>query len=111
MNEVREKPVPDPVVPPLLFWMAISVPPSMIYCASLTVRVMLKEIEGQLVLAILIVLFMFLVIAVCLALFHHAAGKRYRGVSLEYLCAAFFLGQAIVCTAVWLCFFLPLLRF
>lgn len=98
------------MVPLTRLWISVAAPPSIVYSISLVVRFTIKgEPETKFIPAALIALFMFSVIAVFLMLFYHAVGRRYRGASLEYLCAAFFLGQVIVCTGIWLCFFLPLL--
>lgn len=111
MNEIPKKPESARVVPLTLLWISLAAPPSIVYSISLVVRFIIKgEPETKFLPAALIALFMFTITAVFLILFYHAVGQRYRGSSLEYLCAAFFLGQVIVCIGIWLCFFLPILR-
>lgn len=111
MNETPQPPGPAPKVPSALLWISVSAPSLIICVLSLSVRFVMKsDPETHILPTLLIGPFIFPVIAIFLALFHDVAARRYRGPSLEYLCAAYFLGQVIVCSAIWLGFCLPILR-
>jgi hypothetical protein len=110
MSGIPEIPKPEPKVPPVLFWISLVAPPAIIYFVTLAARFMMDvKLEERFILSLLIVPFVFSVTAVFLMIFYHAVGKRYRGLSLEFLCATFFLGQIIVCLMIWLCFCLPII--
>lgn len=98
MNEEPEIPEPIPKIPRGWIWLTLAAPPAVTFIFSIvTVRS-----PGNTPLLVPLII-MFPIIAQ-LPYFKDAVGQRYRGVSLTFLTWAYFLGETIVCLAIWIGF-------
>ena len=101
MDEAPEIPQPVPAIPRGPLWWSLTIPPMLTLFGSFLIgKFMRSESLGDSFL--LVPLIVFFAIIIGLACFNGAVAKRYRGVSTVFLGWAYFLGQIIVCLALWL---------
>lgn len=92
-------PSPVPVIPRVPLWTALAVPPVLTFVSNMLVGLLkIGKDDG---LSLLIPPVMFFVIIGFSVKFHLLMKNRYRGRSLVFLNLGYFLGQIIVCLALW----------
>ena len=100
MNEAPEVPLPPPEIPRGKLWAALSIPPVVTvagtFVAGSSTHPNSYGIELLYVLPVGL-----LAIVVCLCYFVSAWKVRYRGRSLVLTSIGYFLGQIILCLALW----------
>ena len=100
MNEAPEVPLPPPEIPKGKLWAALSIPPVVTvvgtFVAGSSYTSNSYGIEFLFVLPVGL-----LAILVCLCYFVSAWKVRYRGRSLVLTSIGYFLGQIILCLALW----------
>lgn len=100
MNEAPEFPVPPPEIPKGKLWMSLAAPPVMTSILTMVIGgVYDRNGYGQEFLLVLPV--GLLTILFCLASFVSAWKVRYHGRSLVLTSIGYFLGQIILCLALW----------
>lgn len=97
MNEKPELPRPVAEIPRAPLWCSLVIPPVMTVLGNI-VASFARDKES---LSFGLFPVMFFVILGFAFRFHHLVSKRYRGSSLVFLNIAYFLGQIIVCIALW----------
>lgn len=101
MDEVPEVPEPVPKIATGPLWCALAIPPAVTLVANIAIGVASKNVDvaGY---SLLIPPLMFFVISALCFRFHAIVKPRYRGRSLVFLTCSYFLGQIIVCLALWI---------
>jgi hypothetical protein len=111
MEEIPNLPVPVPQIPRGALWICLLVPPVATLVINMTIGFATKNDAD---LSLLVPPMMLLVIIGFCVWFHSLVRRRYLGRSLVFLNSSYFLGQIIVCLALWIgsCVaFFPPLRF
>ena len=101
MNEVPEVPQPVAVIPQGPLWATLAIPPVLTLLPNIAIGLSIKS-GGNGGLTLVIPLVMFFVILGLTFRFHSIIWPRYRGRSLVFLVSSYFLGQMIVCLALWI---------
>ena len=101
MNEEPEVPQPVPTIAKGPLWCALAIPPGVTLVANVAIGLSSKIVDAG-GLSLLIPPLMFFVILGLSFRFHAIVKPRYRGRSLGFLTTAYFLGQIIVCLALWI---------
>ena len=101
MNEVPEVLKPVAMIPQGPLWATLAIPPVLTLLPNIAIGLGSKN-GGDGGLSLLIPLVMFFVILGLTIRFHAIIGQRYRGRSLVFLVSSYFLGQMIVCLALWI---------
>ena len=101
MNEVPEVPQPVAMIPQGPLWGTLAIPPVLTLLPNITIGLSSRN-GGDGGLSLLIPVVMFFVILGLTFRFHAIIRPRYRGRSLVFLVTAYFLGQIIVCLALWI---------
>lgn len=100
MDEVPDTPPPLPAIPRGPLWIALSVPPIVTLLGNFVTGFYHGSDDYGLPF-LWVPLVVFFVILGLSCRFYDAVGRRYRGRSLVFLRLAYFLGQIIVCLALW----------
>lgn len=98
MNEEPEVPEPSPEIPKGPFWTTLLFPPFVTLSANVAIGVG----GGSVALSLFVPLFVVFVILGLTFRFQEIVQLRYRGRSFAFLSIAYFLGQIIVCLALWI---------
>lgn len=101
MNEIPEIPEPAPTIARGPLWCALAIPPAVTLVANIAIGLASRGVDVA-GLSMLIPPVMFFVILGLSFRFHEIVRTRYRGRSLVFLYCAYFLGQIIVCLALWI---------
>ncbi len=101
MNEVPEVLKPVAMIPQGPLWATLAIPPVLTLLPNIAIGLGSKN-GGDGGLSLLIPLVMFFVIPGLTFQFHAIIRPRYRGRSLVFLVSPYFLGQMIVCLALWI---------
>jgi hypothetical protein len=113
MEEMPKLPLPVPQIPRGPLWSSLLIPPVATLAINLVIGLFTRN-GGDGGLSLLVPpMMLFVIIGFCIW-FHSLVKQRYHGRSLVYLNCAFFLGQVIVCLALWIgscVVFFPPLRF
>ncbi|MES2921719.1 MAG: hypothetical protein V4819_09235 [Verrucomicrobiota bacterium] len=101
MDEIPETPEPIPTIDKGPLWWALAIPPlvTLVINIALGLSSGIGDVAGF---SLLIPPVMFFVILGLSFRFHGIVKPRYRGRSLVFLNSAYFLGQIIVCLALWI---------
>ena len=101
MDEIPEIPEPIPTIPRGSLWNALAIPPLVTLVANIALGLSsgIGEVAG---LSLLIPPVMFFVILGLSFHFHAIVKPCYQGRSLVFLTSTYFLGQIIVCLALWI---------
>ena len=100
MNETSELPKSVPEIPRGPLSSTLVIPPAMTFLTNMAIGLSGKGM-GDAGLSLFLLPVMFFVVLGFTSRFHHIVGARYRGRSLVFLNFAYFLGQIIVCLALW----------
>ncbi len=100
MDEAPQIPQPVPEVPRKALWISLALPPAATLLGNLLAAGIRHRDDYGITFLGVPVLVLFLILGF-LFMFKKAVGTRYRGRSLVYLNIAYFLGQIIVCLALW----------
>lgn len=109
MDEVPEVPQPVPEIPRGTLWISLMLPP----VATVAVNVILglaHELKSDWSILLVTPWLAFFLIIGCMTTFVPAVGMRYHGWSQVVLSSFYFMGQIIVCMALWLGSFLLVIR-
>lgn len=98
MNEKPEVPQPVPEIPRIPLWSTLLAPPLMMFLGNMAATFVASD---RFSVSLGLLPLMFFVIIGFTVRFNHLVSERYRGRSLVFLNIAFFLGQIIVCIALW----------
>lgn len=101
MEEEPEVPQPVPAIPRGPLWVTLGIPPATTLIINMAIGLLSRN-GGDAGLSLLVPVVMFFVILVLMFRFHALVRPRYRGNSLVFLNCAYFLGQIIVCLALWI---------
>lgn len=101
MDEAPEIPQPVPEIPRGALWTTLGIPPVVTLVTNMAIGIFSRN-GGDAGISLLIPPVMFFVILGLSFRFHAIVKPRYRGRSLVFLTSAYFLGQIIVCLALWI---------
>lgn len=101
MNEVPEVPQPVTMIPQGPLWATLAIPSVLTLLPNIAIGLGSKN-GGDGGLSLLIPVVMFFVILGLTIRFHSIIWPRYRGRSLVFLVSSYFLGQIILCLALWI---------
>lgn len=101
MNEVPEVPQPVAMIPQGPLWATLAIPSVLTLLPNIAIGLGSKN-GGDGGLSLLIPVVMFFVIFGLTFRFHAIIAPRYRGRSLVFLVSSYFLGQIILCLALWI---------
>ena len=102
MNEIPEVPVPPPEVSKGKLWTSLAGPPVITVAANSLIGFASRHGGGSYGIEFLYVLPIgLLAILICQVIFIRAMKVRFRGRSMALTGIGFFLGQLVVCLALW----------
>lgn len=109
MDEVPEVPQPIPEISRGPLWISLLLPPLATVTVNLILGLAHGRDDGWGILLVTPWVAFFLIIG-CMTTFVPAVGMRYHGWSQVVLSSFYFMGQIIVCMALWLGSFLLVIR-
>ncbi len=95
-------PPPVPTIPRGPLWLTLAIPPGLTLFANMAIGLLAGAGNGNGGLSLSVPPIMFFVIIGLAVRFHGVVRTRYQGRSLTFLSWAYFLGQIIVCLALWI---------
>lgn len=101
MDEVPQAPQPVPTIPRGTLWISLLLPPFATVAVNLMLGLTHARGSGQNILLVTPWLAFFVIIG-CMTNFVPAVGMRYHDRSQVILSSFYFMGQIIVCLALWI---------
>ncbi len=101
MNEHPPTPQSEPKIPRGPLWTALLIPPLVTAAVNLSLGLALGSDAGMVSIVLVPVLALALIAGFTVS-FLSAVGQRFKGPSLVFLGLSYFIGQFLICLALWL---------